>query len=196
MAVQPQMKFLTDFGDLAVLLPLSALLAVWLMRRSLRAGAWWLAAFMLCAGGTALLKICFVACSPLSELQSPSGHASLATLVYGAIGGIAALRWQGWRRAIILAATASFVLAIALSRVALGHHAPPEVVLGLVIGGGSLALFLRGYDRVPPGSFAFTPLLAASVLVAGALHGHALHAEEMLHAISSAVVAPVCTGER
>jgi hypothetical protein len=79
-------KTITDFGDLSVLLPLVAVVAVWLMAMRLpRALLWWLVAVALCMGSTAALNIYFFVCPPLTDLHSPRGHTSLSTLVYGAL---------------------------------------------------------------------------------------------------------------
>jgi hypothetical protein len=67
---------LTDFGDLAVLFPLSAAILIWLLRNSSSAAPRWVLALGLCIGLTALLKIAFHACPPADNIHSPSGHTS------------------------------------------------------------------------------------------------------------------------
>src|SRR5713101_2763590 len=149
---------LTDFGDLAVLLPLAVVMLLWLLAmRSLSEAAWWLAAVALCTGGTALLKIYFFACPIDREVISPSGHTSFSTLVYGAL---------------------------AVSRFVLRAHSPPEVVFGMVVGLASLALFGEHYLRRRPAEVPLKPLLVAVVVLMAAFHGRELHAEPLLHAIS------------
>ena len=72
---------LTDTGDLAVLLPITILVFVWLyFLPARRNAAWWAGAAVLCLGVTALLKIFFVICPPVAQLHSPSGHARISTL--------------------------------------------------------------------------------------------------------------------
>jgi hypothetical protein len=72
------MSALTDFGDAAVLLPLSVVILVWLQSHdSRRIVGSWAIAVSLCVATTALLKIYLYACPPTPNLVSPSGHSSL-----------------------------------------------------------------------------------------------------------------------
>jgi len=179
------MTFLTDFGDLAILSPLSVLILAWLLwARPWQAAAWWTAALALCIGGIGLSKMYLFACSSFVSLQSPSGHTGFAVLVYGALAGFIALSVGGWARATALAAGAALVGGIAVSRLVLGAHNTVEVLVGSVIGAAALALFFRRYVDVRPRPIPARPLLLIGVLVAALMHGHELHAEEMLHALS------------
>lgn len=177
---------LTDFGDLAILLPLAVAILLWLAAsRFARGTALWSVALALCVGGTALLKIYFFACPFGRDVVSPSGHSSFSTLVYGGLAVIVAGELaSGWRRALMLGAGTALVIAIAASRVVLGAHSVREVFLGLAVGLASLALFAGGYLRHRPPVLPLTPLLAAAVVLAVSLHGRELRAEELLHAIS------------
>jgi len=140
---------LTDFGDLAVLLPLSALVLLWLlMARLAKAAGWWLAALAFCVGGTALLKIYLFACPLADNISSPSGHGSLSTLVYGAFVVIGASELaRGWRRSVMIGGGVVIIFAVAASRLFLGAHGLVEIILGLGIGVASLAAFAQGYLR-------------------------------------------------
>jgi hypothetical protein len=92
-------QVLTDFGDLAVLLPLAAVVTLWsLAVRQPIAVFGWLVALGLCISGTAVLKIYFFIFPPVTDLHSPSGHTSLSTLVYGALTLAVAAAFTGWRR--------------------------------------------------------------------------------------------------
>lgn len=143
---------LTDFGDLAVLLPLSAAILFWLLAmRSTGAAAWWLAAVTLSAGGTALLKIYFGACPAGTQLTNPSGHTSFSTLVFGGLAFVVAEELgEGWQRISVIATTTLFVVAIAVSRLVLGAHSLLEVGLGVLIGVAAFAAFARGYRHHRP----------------------------------------------
>jgi membrane-associated phospholipid phosphatase len=176
---------LTDFGDLAVLIPLSALILLWLLAmRSTNAAVWWLAAVILCAGGTALLKIYFGACPAGRELTNPSGHTSFSTLVFGTLAFVvAAERGEGWQRIAVIGITALFVIAIAASRLVLAVHSSVEVVLGAIIGLVALAVFAHGYRRHRPVRVSLTPLFLAVVVLTALFHGRELRAEQFLHAI-------------
>ena len=179
------MHFLTDFGDEIILLPLAAATLVWLAALAgRRAAVMWAAAVLICAGGTALLKIYLGTCgAPIDALVSPSGHASMSTLVYGSLALIVGAETLAWQRIAIAAFATAMVVGIALSRVIVGAHTTIEVVIGLVIGGVALGVFARSYLATRPAHAQVWPLLAAAVIIALVLHGHALSLEGVLHAI-------------
>jgi membrane-associated phospholipid phosphatase len=173
---------LTDFGDLAVLMPLAAAVLIWLLRYLPRAASRWVFALGFCIGLTALLKIVFYGCPPAGDVHSPSGHTSLSILVYGAIMLLTATDRPGLRRLLVIGAGAGFILAIAVSRLLLDAHSLPEVGLGLVIGIVALALFSREDLEVP--NRKLWPLLVTAGLLMSILHGRELHAEQYLHRIT------------
>ncbi len=183
----PALSTITDFGDLALMLPVAAIMLLWLVGLRAKVGAaWWIVAIAFCAGGTALLKIYFFACPPTPELRSPSGHTSLSTLVYGALTLVVALEARAWRKVAVVGAGASLILTIAASRVALSAHSALEVVFGLAIGLAALGVFAWGYYlRRPPAQVRLPALLLAVVFAVAVLHGSNLRAEEILHALSS-----------
>ena len=174
----------TDFGDLAVLLPLVAVVTIWLLavRQSITV-LWWLSAVALCIGTTAILKIYFFICPPVVDLHSPSGHTSLSTLVYGTLTLAMAAASIGWRRAAIITAGASFIAGIGISRVLVHAHSVREVVVGSIIGLVALALFARRFWRHPPMESRLRALILTSAVLMVLLNGQALRAEEFLHAI-------------
>lgn len=175
---------LTDFGNLALLLPLAATMTVWLIRlRQPHAVAWWLVALALCIGTTAVLKIYFFVCPPVVDLHSPSGHTSLSTLVYGALTLAVATVVGGWKRVAVIAAGSAFVVAIGISRVAVQAHSIPEVLVGSAIGLIALALFASRFWPHRPAEPRLQALLIASVALMVMLNGQDLRAEDMLHAV-------------
>jgi membrane-associated phospholipid phosphatase len=178
------MLFLTEFGDLAVLLPLAATILLWLLLSGARQAAlWWLAALVLCIGGIGLLKIYLAACTTSGDLRSPSGHAGFSALVYGALAASFAIRAEArWRRLLTVGAGLLVIAAIAVSRLVLGAHTPIEDVIGLLIGGASLALFIAG-SGLRLGCLNLRPLVLAAALIVTLLHGEQLHAEAVLHAM-------------
>jgi membrane-associated phospholipid phosphatase len=180
------MKFLTDFGDSAVLLPLSLAILIWLsFARSIRTGVWWGAALIICGAGIGLLKMLFFACPPDGDLESPSGHTALSALVYGGLAAILASDMRSkWLRRAIGAIAFLFILAIACSRLALQMHTLPEVVTGLAIGAAVLALFVFHYRRTPHKHGRVLPLLLAASITVAILHGHRLTPESRLHSFS------------
>lgn len=177
------MTALTNFGDLAVLLPVTAVVFIWLyFLPAKRDAAWWVAAAVLCMGGTALLKVFFVICPLTAELRSPSGHTSLSTLVYGALVMFVAAAEARWRYAMIVGGGV-LVLLIAGSRVALHDHTTLEVGLGLLIGAAALFVFARSYLALERPTVPLRPLLLSVAVLLVFLHGRQLHAEDLLRAI-------------
>ncbi len=189
------MSILTGFGDLAVLLPASTAILVWLLAIGAPgAAARWVAAVALCMGGIGLLKVYLFACAAGAPVQSPSGHSGVAALVYGTLTAVLSARLAGGARLLVRIVGALFIAGIALSRLALGAHTPPDVATGLLIGLATLAFFLwEGSGRRVPAP-SLRPLFMAVVVIVVGLQGHRLHAEEMLHAIGQHLKAntPFC----
>jgi hypothetical protein len=176
---------LTDFGDAAVLLPLTATMLLWLIfstKDKLRFAAWWGISVCFCVGITAALKIFFYGCPPVSDLHSPSGHIGFSVLVYGAIALATAVHTRGVFRILAVAIGSALILTIAMSRLLLEIHTLPEVGLGLIIGTLSLALFGRTYLQSPRAEI--WPLIVMAAILLTILHGQELHAEEFLHLIT------------
>jgi membrane-associated phospholipid phosphatase len=175
----------TGLGDTAVLMPLAAILLLWLLLiGSPRGAAWWTIAVVVCVGLTTVLKISFFGCPPISDLRSPSGHTSFSTLVYGAITLITAAESRDFRRVIAISSGASLILAIAASRLLLFVHSAPEVGLGLVIGIAALGLFGHSYLRRQATRAWLTPLFTAAGALILVLHGGELDGEQVLHQIA------------
>ena len=174
----------TNFGDLAVLLPMMVVMTLWLIAlgRPLTV-VWWFVALAFCISVTAILKVSFFVCPPLSDLHSPSGHTSLSTVVYGSLTLAVAANFIGWRRVAITSAGAVFIVGIGISRILLQAHSIDEVVAGSVIGAAALALFGPQFWRHRPADLQMRPLVVVSVLLAVMLNGQNLRAEDTLHAI-------------
>jgi membrane-associated phospholipid phosphatase len=169
---------------LAVLLPLTLILTLWLVViRQSRLVAWWLVAIALCIGSTAVLKIYFYVCPPVTDLHSPSGHTSLSTLVYGTLTLAGAAAVTGWRRSMIVIAGAALIGGIGVSRLIVHAHSIPEVVVGSMIGLCALAFFGTQFWTYRPAELRLTPLVAVCALLMVLLNGQDISAEEMLHAI-------------
>lgn len=175
-------EFDTNFGDLAVLLPLVVVLGLWLLVVRKQASAlWWAGAVGFCVGCTAVLKMYFYVCPLSTDLHSPSGHTSLSTLVYGALTLTVAAEVEGWQRGLAVAAGAIFVASIAISRILVQAHSLTEVCVGLLIGGASLWLFARAYTRSPPTLRHVGTLAVVCVALMVLLNGQELRAEDFLH---------------
>src|SRR5271170_527417 len=179
------MKLLTDFGDSAVLLPLSAVVLIWLLAtRSVGAAIWWVGVLLVFGAVVGGLKMLFFACPPAVDVRSPSGHTGFSMLVYGGIAAIVAVqRRSAWSRAAIMLATVALVGGIAISRVTLHMHSRIETLIGFLIGVAAVAVFVFGYRRTTTNRRLMAPLLFAVVLTAAVFHGARLDAETNLHTL-------------
>jgi membrane-associated phospholipid phosphatase len=176
---------LTQLGDLAVLLPITALILLWLFLNFPYTAVWWMIAVVLCCGSTAVLKVVFYECPPSHQLHSPSGHTGFSILAYGAITLMSATAIAGLRQLIMITIGAGFIFAIVASRLLLNTHSMVEVGVGLIIGSASLGIFAQSYIRRREVTVRAWPLLLASAAIMFVLHGRELHAEQLLHKISS-----------
>lgn len=145
------LRFITDFADQAVVLPVAGTFAL-----SLAAQRWWRAAGGWAVASLVLLavmlaaKLAFAACGEaggetLAGLSNPSGHTAVAGLV---AGGMARVFARGVRPSLAWPAIAGLLAAVAIgmTRVALGEHSVADVVAATPIGvsGGVLAAWLMG----------------------------------------------------
>ncbi|WP_157972630.1 MULTISPECIES: phosphatase PAP2 family protein [Haloprofundus] len=87
----------------------------------------------------------------------PSGHAVIATVLYG---GLAALVDAG-RRAVRYAAAAALVLVVSLSRVVIGVHYVGDVLAGVALAAAFLWIALRITRREPSRAFVLAAGLGA-----------------------------------
>lgn len=169
------MKFLTDFADQAVILPLAAAVAL------LLAGTrWWrgLTAWILTVGGVlgtvGIMKAMCVACRiPLAsiDLHSPSGHTASAAIVFG---GIAILAASKNRRPIVIFAPLVCAIVFGATRLFLQVHTVADVLVGGVVGViGALFLALLIGSDVPIRRWNWSLPLVVLLL----LHGRHLPAE-------------------
>jgi undecaprenyl-diphosphatase len=77
----------------------------------------------------------------------PSGHASLAPLVFGLGALIWSAPWPRARRLAVVGAAALLSLLIAFSRVYIGVHWPADAIGGLLMGTGWAALWIWWWER-------------------------------------------------
>jgi membrane-associated phospholipid phosphatase len=180
------MKFLTDFGDSAVLIPLSVVMLIWLLTmRPLAAAIAWAGALFFLGAVLGGLKILFFACPPTAEINSPSGHTGFSLVVYGGLAVIIAAQQRAlWLRAAIMLAAFAFVTAIAISRVTLEMHTTPETVIGFAVGVAALVIFGGGYPRAATGRRRVAALLIGAIATIAVFHGSRLTPENNLHAVS------------
>ena len=179
-----KMHNLTDFGDTAVVLPLSVVISSWLLRyHSAKVLVPWIVALSICLTITGLLKTYFYACPIGPDLVSPSGHTSLSTLIYGAIALVIAAEQRRIPQISVIGAGASFIFAIAGSRVLLNAHSALEVGVGILIGIVTLALFTLHYVRWRNEGAPLLMLVLSAIVVIAVFHGQELPVELILHAI-------------
>ena len=187
------MRYLTDFADQAVILPLVLAIAAALFWQGWRRGAMiWLAVVGATFAAILTAKLVFLGCTPVFsplDLYSPSGHVAAATVT---AGGLAVIL-TGRLRSILPAALLAAVI-IGLSRLVLGAHTIPEVVVGGVIGmmGATALMHLTG----PPPRLKIKPLIAVVLIVATLFHGLRLPAEAAIRhtAFSAGRFIPACRG--
>jgi len=180
--LQHDLERLTDFGDTAVLLPLSLVFFIWLLATHRAATALiWLLIVVACNFVIGALKLYFLSCPAGDILRSPSGHTGLGILVYGSITLVlAAATRRRWLRRLIVALGTVLVVLIAVSRLMLRNHSPTEIAIGAAIGGVSLAVFARFY-RPGNGRRRSVFLLAVVALaVVVVFHGEQVRAEGFL----------------
>jgi membrane-associated phospholipid phosphatase len=193
------MLFISDFGDSAVLLPLALFLIVVLWRyQSWPAAVSLIQALGICLATLVMLKVAFIVCGASwhAGIGSPSGHAGMSAMIYGALGVVAARQTSWWQRPVIFLAVWLLVAGIAMSRVALGAHSYAEVVIGVLAGVAALAYFLFRYLRLPDRKMNWA--LIATTLCAGLLVLHGIHAplEQLIRhlALATRAMTGACTG--
>lgn len=187
----PALAFVTDFADQAVILPLAVVVAVilWAQRRRRVAAAWLVAIFGV-LGVVLTLKVACYACGGLLPilgpsrwaLQSPSGHAASAAVVYGGVAALSVTRTRPGAASGMLAALVTAVAMAGLigaTRVQLGAHSLSEVAVAASIGVSGAVIFtwLAG-PRVNNRSG--LPIIAGVMLVLLVLHGYHLPVERSL----------------
>lgn len=187
--------FITDIGDSAVLGAVVLAGVIYFFLSGYRIGAMALAVSLVLSGGLISgFKLLFLGCNWFLpqhyDLHSPSGHAALSTAVLGTCLLLVFPRLSRAQKIMLTASCTLLVAAIAASRVVIGAHTLPEVLLGLVAGGITLACvygFLHYMRRrmleTPPefnvGVFAF--LVVCVVMVLNGVH---LPAENYIRAMA------------
>lgn len=171
--------YLTDFADQAVILPLTAVVALLLLATGWRRGALvWLAGVVVALGVMLVLKLVFAACGWLAlggMLHSPSGHTASAAVVYGGLATLL-VRRGGLDPRLAIALAVLFAVVFGLSRLELHVHTVLEVLIGGLVG-VLAALAISGLAGAPPPGWRVWPVLAGSAVVLAVFHGLHLPAE-------------------
>lgn len=189
------MRFITDFADQAVILPLVFAIGIALLMQGWRRGAAaWVSAVMATFAVMVVLKLVFYACARsfgTTALHTPSGHVAAATIV---TGGLAALLFH--RRGVGLSLAVLAAVVIGLSRLLLGVHSLPEVVLGAMVGlvGAWGLLLLAGR---PPQDLNVRRIAVIALVTVAVFHGLHFPAEAHIRstAFRMAKMLAVCQSE-
>jgi membrane-associated phospholipid phosphatase len=184
------MRILTDFADLAVLLPLTVCVAVGLAVLGWRRGALaWCAAIAAVMGTMVLLKLAFLGCGPVGAV-SPSGHTAAGTVAYGGLAALWLRRRLGAPYAAVLASGAVAIV-IGATRMALGLHTGFEVFLGGAVGVAGVAALLRMAGPAPARLYGRRLALVALPLIL-VLHGFRLPVEPRLRQAANWLPEALC----
>jgi membrane-associated phospholipid phosphatase len=171
------MRFITDFADQAVILPLVVVIAVALFLQWRRGAIAWIIVVTLTFATMLVLKLGFLACSH-NSLRTPSGHVAAATVV---AGGLAMLLLR-WRHSVLpLALLAAIVVGI--SRITLGAHSLFEVTVGATVGllGASALLWTAG---PVPADLKIGRIAIVAMIVMTMMHGLRLPAEAHIQSLA------------
>ena len=166
------MQLVSNFGDIAVLLPASLGLIVFLAWIGWRQdAAAYAAAVAVCLTAALFGKLALAACGgnhSVFGVESPSGHAAFAATFYGCLALLFATGRAVGRRLALYGGATALILAIGASRVALEAHTVQEVGVGFLIGAVSIALF--NALRVSPERLEFSSRTAVQMSPFAALY--------------------------
>ena len=183
------MRFLTDYADQAVILPLAIAVGLALLLAGWRRGALaWAITVPATLGAMLIAKIVVHSCiaaAELPDLRSPSGHTASAAVVYGGLIALllpAPAKGVG-RLVAALLLGAGFAVVFGGTRLALHVHTWSDVVAGACFGVAG-ALALTRLAGAPPAGLRVAVPLSAALAVAVLFHGTHLHAEEAIDRLS------------
>jgi undecaprenyl-diphosphatase len=175
------MTVITMMGDTLVMTALALAIILWLVwHRAYRAA--WAAGIAIAAAKIFELAMKFgvqrtrpsdLAYDGVSLYSFPSGHATMAAVIFGILAVLVSHAMGRWGRAVVYAMCALVVVAIAYSRVYLGAHWLSDVLTGLVFGTVMMAAFGVAVEAVPPRRIRPLGLMGAAFAVflgVGALH--------------------------
>jgi membrane-associated phospholipid phosphatase len=188
----------TNLGDAALIVPASLALCIYLWAAGFRRAALaWGGALLSCAALAFLLKVGFRTChAQLGEfaIVSPSGHAALATTLYGSVAVLFARGCRTLAGVAVGLSAAALSGAVGVSRVMLHAHTALEVSAGLLIGLTSIAAFRAAIIGERQFALPAVPAMMVFAALAVAVHGQHLNLEGLIADISEGVheVTGVC----
>lgn len=178
------MKFITDFADQAVILPLVVVIAIGLWVQGWRRGAVaWITAIGATFSVVLVLKLMFIACGQ-GDIRSPSGHVAAAIMVTGGLGVVL-------RRTSVLPLAILCGAVIGVSRLMLGVHSLPEVMIGAAVGLMGAIAMIKLAGRVPE-TLKIGGMVVTGMVVVLALHGLHLPAEAHIKTSALRLLYEVC----
>jgi membrane protein DedA with SNARE-associated domain/membrane-associated phospholipid phosphatase len=172
---------ITSLGDGPVTTGIAAAVVAWLAwRRAWRAAAYWLAAIGLSATFTKGMKALLHMPRPSADLYSgweafsfPSGHATNNAVLWGFLTLLVLPELTAPWRGAVIAATASLVGLIAISRLYLGAHWLPDVLGGMAFALAWIAILGAFYLRrasEPVGAGRLLAVAVAALVLIGSWH--------------------------
>jgi membrane protein DedA with SNARE-associated domain/membrane-associated phospholipid phosphatase len=175
------MTVITMMGDTMVMTALALAILGWLVwHKAYRAA--WAAGFAIIAAklfelamklGIQRARPTELSYSGASLFSFPSGHATMAAVIFGILAVLVSHSMGRWGRALVYATCAILVVAIAYSRLYLGAHWLSDVLAGLTFGVVMMAAFGVAIEAIPPRRIKPVGLFAMAIVVflaAGALH--------------------------
>jgi membrane-associated phospholipid phosphatase len=171
-----QLRYLTDFGDSAILFPIGSLLLIWLISEGRRRAALtWFATFGSALFLVAATKIAFLGWGigiPAVDFTGLSGHSAESCAVLPVVAWLIVGTRPAWLpRAAALAGVVAGS-AIGASRVFLEVHSISEVILGCTVGlaVSAATLYVLALEK-PQRRLPLQILAAASGMLLIVLHG-------------------------
>ncbi len=175
------MIVITMLGDSVVMAMLSVTIIAWLMwRKAYRAAI--AVSFAIVAAKLFEMLVKFgiqrprpleLAYNGAEYFSFPSGHATMAAVIFGILAVLVSHSMGRWGRALVYATCAAAVVAIGYSRVYLGAHWLSDVLAGLLFGIVVTAAFGVAIEAIPPRRIKPLGLFGAAFIIfilAGAAH--------------------------
>ncbi|WP_421694659.1 bifunctional DedA family/phosphatase PAP2 family protein [Aestuariivirga sp.] len=175
------MTVITMMGDTVVMLALAIAIVGWLIwHKAYRAA--WAAGFAIAAAkvfelgmklGVQRVRPTELGYTGASFYSFPSGHATMAAVIFGILAVLVSHSMGRWGRAVVYATCGILVVVIAYSRIYLGAHWLSDVLAGLLFGSVMMAAFGVAVEAIPPRRIKPLGLFATALVVflgAGALH--------------------------
>lgn len=175
------MIVITMLGDTLVMAILSVTIIGWLMwRKAYRAAMAATIAIVTAKLFEILVKFVIQRPRPLDltfgpgeSYSFPSGHATMAAVIFGILAVLVSHAMGRWGRALVYGTCAALVVIIAYSRVYLGAHWLSDVLAGMLFGTVIAAAFGVAIEAIPPRRIKPLSLLGAAIIVfilAGSAH--------------------------